>query len=361
MGRYWAARLALFAFALILPACGIGGSSAGVSGLPGGAVVPAFTQASAFQPSAKIPIPPSGHAYFAAYVNLSNCEGCLQQIEDDTESLEKTVGRKFAIHNHYYDFPDVNSTHLRGDPGIQADLARGRYPMISWRCSVTLHAVINGDEDSIIQNAARALKGLNTPVMLRFCWEFNGGPWMCTASPCPNHFAPKLFDPSYSTVQKGREFQQAWQHIYKIFQSQAATNVSFYYCPDGSPTQGKDRIIYAYPGAAYVDWKGFDAYDTHSIGLYNTYLRHYGTMTKYLKDGVPLMIGETNERFKNGSPWTQEQYYKDEVSHIPSTFPAIKAVSLFVGINPNTGDDWEPDASGLLQMPIWGRSSTFHF
>jgi hypothetical protein len=310
--------------------------------------------------SQKIPVPSAGHAYFGAYVNLTNCQGCLQQIETDTETMESSLGRTFAIHNHYYDFASLNTAKLATDPGITADLAKARYPMISWRCDVTLHQIIGGSEDSIIENAALALKGLHTPVMLRFCWEFNGGPWMCTTAPCPNRFAPNLFDQTYSTQQKGQEFQQAWQHIYTLFQMEGATNVSFFFCPDGSPSQGKMRIVYSYPGASYVDWKGFDAYDTTNVGLYATYARHYATMTSF-GDNVPIMIGETNERYQNGAPWTQMQYYKDEVSYIQSTFPQIQAVSLFIGTNPNTGDNWMPDSSGMTQLPIWAHNAAFQF
>jgi hypothetical protein len=346
------------ATAVALPGCGGGQSAAGI----GGTLLAPQSLGRAYKPAAgsKIPVPPLGHGYFGGYVNLTGCNGCFAQIESDTETMEAALHRHFKIHNHYYDFAALTAAKLTSDPGIQADLARNRYPMISWRCDVTLHQIIGGSEDPVIQGAALALKGLNTPVMLRFCWEFNGGPWMCTTAPCPNRFAPNLFDQSYSTQQKGQEFQQAWQHIWNVFQAEGATNVSFFYCPDGSPSQGKDRIVYSYPGPNYVDWKGFDAYDTTNVGLVATYSRHYGTMMS-LGDTRPIMIGETNERYQNAAPWTQMQYYKDAVSAIQSTFPAIQAVSLFIGTNPNTGDNWKPDSSGMTQMPVMGYSSSFWF
>jgi hypothetical protein len=351
--------------ALALSACGgYGGAS---SSLPNvltnnAAVSSGATNVRTAQVSAgKVPVPAAGYAYLGALVNTSGCVGnCDTQTEADTESLESTIGKRFKIHNHYKQWTSITAANVSADPSISADATFGRYTMISWHCGATLASVISGSQDSVIEAAALALKGLNRPVILRYCWEFNGGAWHCSTAPCPNNFAPNLFNQTYTAQQKGQEFQDAWRHIYNIFKMEGANNVSFFWCPDGSPTQGKSRMIYSYPGAQYVDWKGFDAYDRWNLGFYNTVQKAYGIMLQ-LGDTLPIMIGETNESYSNPAPWTQQQYYKDAVTYIQNgTFPYIRAISLFIQNDTSTtGFNWLPNPGGLSQMSIWIHSPQF--
>jgi hypothetical protein len=118
-------------------------------------------------------------------------------------------------------------------------------------------------------------------------------------------------------------------------------------------------MLYSYPGAKYVDWKGFDAYDRWNIGFYNTYQKAYSIMLQ-TGDTLPILVGETNEQYQSPSPWDQQQYYKDAVTYIQNgTFSYIRGITLFVSNDTRTGYDWLPNAGGLSQMGVWANAPQF--
>jgi beta-mannanase len=51
----------------------------------------------------------------------------------------------------------------------------------------------------------------------------------------------------------------AWRHIWTVFHQAGATNAAFVWCPNVGEFGGQAWTDW-YPGSAYVDWVGLDAY-----------------------------------------------------------------------------------------------------
>ena len=72
------------------------------------------------------------------------------------------------------------------------------------------------------------------------------------------------------------DFIAAWQHIYAVFQKAGVTNVIWLWCPSGT----NNPSAY-YPGASYVNWVGFDKYDTSGTGFVATMTQPYAWLNAY--------------------------------------------------------------------------------
>jgi hypothetical protein len=120
-------------------------------------------------------------------------------------------------------------------------IAAGALPLVTmWLGEgLTLEDVAKGKQDAQIRAWAQAAKEFGYPFLFRPWWEMNGA-W-------------------YSW---GRSdwFIPAWQHFHKVVEEVGATNVTWawivntIYEPSINPAPW-------YPGDAYVDWIGMDAYN----------------------------------------------------------------------------------------------------
>jgi hypothetical protein len=137
--------------------------------------------------------------------------------------------------------------------------AQAGQAMVTWNfpgSQGTQASIAAGVDDAYITQCAQDAANWGWPIFCRPNWEMNG--WWYNWSP---------FDGSGNarTGCAPTDYIAAWQHYRSIFAS-IAPNVSFIWCPhlwiqfkfDGSASPYVPTDMY--PGDAYVDWIGMDAY-----------------------------------------------------------------------------------------------------
>lgn len=114
--------------------------------------------------------------------------------------------------------------------------------------------ITNGSQDTYIETFAEAARAYGSSVTLVPFDEFNLG----DAADCGG--APWGVGCNGNTA---AGFIAAWQHIYTIFKEIGATNVRFAldYNNDSEPSNTTSNFASMYPGDAYVDLVGFDAFN----------------------------------------------------------------------------------------------------
>lgn len=154
----------------------------------------------------------------------------------------------------------------------------------------TQASIAAGVDDAYITQCATDAHNWGWPIFVRPNWEMNGwwypwGPFDASQTPRPG-CAPS-------------DYVNAWRHYRSIFAS-IAPNVSFVWCPHlwiqfwqtGTPPYLPTDL---YPGDAYVDWIGMDAYGGASDWTYMQTGQGYGM--NYWSSfagshGKPLMVCE---------------------------------------------------------------------
>lgn len=147
--------------------------------------------------------------------------------------------------------PILANANASTTANTNANTKSGMTPMISWNLPLTGAAVTDGSKDSYIKAQADAIRSYGKPVFVRLDWEMNANA----------DWYPDWNEPAVSPA----EFIASWQHVYRLFQQENATNAAFVWCPtlwngpaDLSPSAW-------YPGDQYVDWIGVDAYPQSAV------------------------------------------------------------------------------------------------
>jgi hypothetical protein len=260
----------------------------------------------------------------------------------DFSSRESQFGRKFDGHMYYLP-TSVSSTDLAGP---HWSLATDHVPFVilSWSTGNNPNTIIPGiaagKYDSQIASFAAAVKSQLSPyghILIRPFWEFNftGSEW--------------------NGIHYGNNpavFIAAWRHFVNIFRAQHVANVKWLWNPIRiGGNQAQDPVPY-YPGSAYVDWIGLDAYPknqwltlqqlaTTSGG--NSGFNWYQTFSAY---GKPLMFGEVGilpaSAYGSGAP-SRATWWADAMSELRHSITNVKAIEYF---DSDTAYDWRYDASG---------------
>lgn len=163
----------------------------------------------------------------------------------DLTAIEAALGGPLDIVHRYVDWWQPFSSAL--SPDVPA-----RDLMISWKPDeAAVRELPSGGQDDYLDEFARAARDYGSPVYLRFGWEMNGS-WM-----------------SYSAGAGGPDayaYIAAWQHLVGRFREAGAGNVRFIWCPNESdaPEREGNRLENYWPGAAWVDVLGVDAYNWSS-------------------------------------------------------------------------------------------------
>ena len=154
----------------------------------------------------------------------------------------------------------------------------GMAPMISWNLPMTGDRITNGSQDSYLWAQAQAVKNYGGPVFIRLDWEMNAD------------FYPDWNLPGVTPAM----FIAAWRYVYGIFQKDGATNAAFVWCPNLWNAPGDLSASTWYPGDAYVDWLGIDAYPQSAVASF--VLTGPGGLDDTAKFAVqhdkPLMVAE---------------------------------------------------------------------
>jgi endoglucanase len=252
---------------------------------------------------------PSSGVWFGGHVHKRT-----EKTEYDAVlALEKEIGRKFAIDEHYEHWtnPTLKEESL--------DVAAGRIPMVSWPSGswpsgVDASAILSGSQDGAITYMARQLKALGHPVLLRFAYEMDhvgGGRYIGP---------PSVFIP-------------AWRHVHDLFVAAGATNVKWVWCAVSHNFANGSAQTY-YPGDAYVDWIAADGFSFWPVqqtsngtwrSLDQIFSAFYGWGSGKSK---PLMIASTGVQEDPTQPSRKSQWFQDAATTLKS-WPKVKAIVYY--------------------------------
>ncbi len=245
-----------------------------------------------------------------------------------TLAREQAIGRRFDLYHFHAASPAGGCWYspegpfqrmLNGKPLERVAADRGGVPVISWHPGFTVAQAANGLADDCFRQFARAAKEHGSTVMLRMFWEWNipGMHW---------------------GTQNAQTFITAWRRIVNIIRAEGATNVGFFYCPDEGY---RDLAVAGYPGDAYVDWVGADAYNHDREDVYST-AHHTGwaefgeiffhTPSASLHDQLgsrkPFVIGETGAP-EGAVPGRKGNWYRNAGTFIRDRMPNLKGFLYF--------------------------------
>jgi Glycosyl hydrolase family 26 len=291
-------------------------AEATTAGTTTGTDVPAATTPSAG--AAKVvtkgggPVPfQNGKVMLGSYLDLTG-----KSPQEALALRRSQLGRDQRIVNLFYGWKDPL-------PRSIGYLPRRAYPMISWR-GTEYADILNGSSDHIIEQAARNLRKLGKPTLLRWAWEMNGD-WYAWGG------AKNDNDPA--------DFVRCWKRLHGIFADQNAGNVSWVWSVNwnDSPATAWNAKADYYPGDKYVDWVGASGYNLHRempATLFGGLYAQYATKK-------PLIITEVGAVDRGGSTkgdWiTLFRQWVDRN-------PAVGAVTWFdTDTHPGYAERWRID------------------
>jgi hypothetical protein len=197
--------------------------------------------------------------------------------------VERPIGRRFDIVKRYVDwapgatFPNKSDRTLAGGKRI-LDFS---WNSINYktRAKVSYQSIANGAWDkSVILPEARKLKSFHHRVFIDFNHEFDNKPQSGEGSPA--------------------QYVAAYRHIHHVMRMAGVHNVIWAWVSTGYLGHAQE-IKASYPGAAYVNWVGYDPYNfaqCHSEGWktpYQTFQPFYHWLrTQPGMKQKPIMLGE---------------------------------------------------------------------
>jgi beta-mannanase len=235
------------------------------------------------------------------------------------EATESQIGRQWAIHLQYFDWPSDFISFAR------SDIEAGRIPYVTWEpWSVTLDAIASGSEDATIRARAEGIAALGGTVMLRFAHEMNGDwyPWDGFDNGGDASAPPK--------------YVAAYRHICDVFANAGVTNVLWVFCPnvDSVPNESWNNWESYYPGDEYVDWMCYDGYDWGGDTFASMTSRIYSEIATKNK---PIMLGETSTQEVEKAAWINAI-----IPAMQSEFPMLRALVWF---HVDKENDWRYDST----------------
>jgi len=267
-------------------------------------------------------MPPAHGALIGSFV------GALpeNQTDDQSEQMfvtqEELVGRAYAIDNRFYD----DKTEWVNDR-TKWDIEHHLIPLITWMPYAPLADYVSGKQDALVVAEAQKAKALGVQVLMRWGHEMNGNwyPWSASNNGS-NDAAAALY-------------VQAYQHVHDLFVSQGATNVVWIWCINVAdvPAAPWNHWSKYYPGDAYVDWVGLDAYNwgtSSSCCIWQSFSDLVVAPYQDYAGKKPMMLPETASAEVGGDKgaWITAMH-----QGLKTTFTGIKAVVWF-DINKET--DW---------------------
>lgn len=249
--------------------------------------------------------------YLGAYNRPEN----LKDIpEPQNAAAQDSLGRPLAIDGHYYEFLDIFPID-----GERADAELGQIPLINWQPNgIKMADIDQGRYDEVIRTRAGELKDYGRPVLLRFAHEMNGD-WYSWSPPSPDGQALGNTVADYVT---------AWRHIHRLFGEAGVTNVSWVWCPNAVDFPADNAAMQYYPGDAFVDWIGVDAYNfgdgDHSS--WQSFSSVFGPIYDRLPPSKPVILAEFGSAEVGGS---KADWLADMVVRLKEDFDRVHAVVFF--------------------------------
>jgi hypothetical protein len=190
------------------------------------------------------PLPPlAERVKVGAYVHLADRPFRDPVAAEDLAYLEGRIGGRLDVVHYFF-------TWGRGFGEALSPNVVDRELMLSLKPNGDLvRQIVAGGQDAYLRGFASAARDWGRPVYLRFGHEMNGE-WM-------EYSAGRPGGPSAS------EFVAAWRRMVQIFRDQNAANVKFVWSPNEKdfPSRVGNRMEDYWPGDAWVDIAGFDAYN----------------------------------------------------------------------------------------------------
>ena len=282
--------------------------------------------------------------------NVTLKKGDLQEVDDFTAIVGKAPGSVVWFPTWDDPFPLEACQKLH---------QHGIIPHLTWEifqpsknpnnCDQTgpqgytgFNDLLNGRYDAYIDQFAGDAKSFGERVLIRFLHEFNGN-WYV-----------------WSGNKNGREdggpekVVAAWRYVVDRFNALGADNVKWLWVPHGPSidlsTEDWNDVANYWPGDAYVDWIGLDAYNFYPQDPWggtrpyrdfdNCFRSLYDTCSKL--GTQPMMIaefgtGEFEYNNFNKATWIREAFLK-----IRTEYPRIR---IFTWFNIKKELDWRVDSS----------------
>jgi hypothetical protein len=155
------------------------------------------------------------------------------------DRFEGDAGKQMTIVNTGQSWAGFDPTTMN------AAIGAGEIPLVTMPLGsgISLKEVVEGKQDAAIRSWARDAKAFEYPFLFRPWWESNGNWYSWGQSPY---------------------FVAAWQRFHDLVVAEGATNVTWAWVVNTIwEEEGEvkaDPTPY-YPGGAYVDWVGVDAYN----------------------------------------------------------------------------------------------------
>jgi Glycosyl hydrolase family 26 len=170
--------------------------------------------------------------------------------QQGTTTLEGKIGRRLAAIRVYYNwdspFPDTDVTWFRNNGYallLSVKSERRNHTFVQWR------DIANAQPGSALHNDivtwANRIKSLGTHVYFTF-----------------NH-EPET---SLNSSGQGPDFIAAWRKVVTVFRGQGVTNADYLWIMTAFSFKARDRrrAVDWYPGEAYIDYMGADAYNWYN-------------------------------------------------------------------------------------------------
>jgi mannan endo-1,4-beta-mannosidase len=295
--------------------------------------------------STPIAKPQSPSIYYGAFVHVGPAGSGLPDFAT-LDTFEHDAKKRVALYMWFQRWDNTYNSAVFNVSWMNTTRSRGSIPVVTWTPHLpdtsqyttvsgktinthSLERIIGGEFDSYISQWAEAAKAWGHPFFLRFAHEMNGQwqPW--------------------SEQKNGNQaglFVKMWRHVHDIFTSVGATNVSWVWAPYAFDNQ-TSLLKELYPGDAYVDWVGMDAYNG-TEGQWQTFTVDvkgcYTSLTSFTTK--PIMIAEmaSQEQSGNKAAWITDAF----TVQLPYNYPNIKA---FVWFNTDKERDWRIESSPAAQ------------
>ncbi|MFG2698231.1 glycoside hydrolase family 26 protein [Kitasatospora sp. NPDC048407] len=270
------------AAALVLMMAGVSCSGTVSDGTgPAGAMFGAPPDSESSSPSAPVDAaPPTKADLLAASGVFFGASTYRTPSAAETDAVAAAAGKRPTMLQYFLDW------RKEFDPATVQEIYRqGAVPMLTWEPGdapfeagqpwYASRRIADGAFDAYITRFARGVRDQRWPVVLRFAHEMNGDwyPWSVNAN-----------------GNKPGDYAAAWRHVHDIFAAEKVDNVIWLWSPNVLRGASGD-LNKLYPGDAYVDWLGMDAYglgeNTASEILDPTYIRLREIADK------PVFISET--------------------------------------------------------------------
>lgn len=211
------------------------------------------------------------------------------------------------------------------DKDVRGLVAKHVLPHLTWEPWVKLADINAGKYDDYIHAWAANAKAVDAPILIRFGHEMNGNwyPWAI----------------GHEGV-TAEDFKAAYRRVHDLFVADGAAKVQWIWCFNNDSTPASNDPAAAYPGDAYVDWVGIDAYNWGTNGPSGRWSSFHDVFaTAYAKAQViaprkPIALAEfaSSEIGGNKAAWIDAMF-----DALETDFPQVR---LFTWFDINKEQDW---------------------